>query len=516
MIEEPIPLEPALEPSLFERAFVRGRPYLWARWLFLRALGAIFFSAFLSLASPIHGLIGPLGILPARDYLQDVAAQLGPVQRVWLAPSFLWLGAGDGALTALVVVGFGASLLLVANVWPRGAIAVAGLAFLSFIAVAQEFAMYQSDGMLLEAAFLSLFFAPPGWRPGLGEGSPPSWASLFLLRWEWFRIYFESGLVKILSHDPQWAAFTAMDHYYENGPLPTWIGWYAQHLPHGFHAFTVLLTFVVELGVVWLAWPGRRWRLVCFAIVTPFQIGIILTANYAFLNYLVLVLGVLLLDDEHLARIGLRRAIPRERRLSQGWAGWRARGAAFVLGWVFYVTVMTGLHVPPDTPLALPVRLVEPLRIANAYGLFAVMTEARYELEFQATRDGVAWVPYRFRFKPQALDEAPGIYAPYQPRFEWNLWFASLGWGRGNEWVVDAEARLMERSPPVLALFREDPLHGDPPLRVRIVKWQYWFTSAEEHRRTGAWWTRKEIGLYAPMLERKGDGTIGLAGRGGD
>ncbi len=397
-----------------------------------------------------------------------------------------------------------------ANVWPRAAIAVAGLAFLSFIAVAQEFAMYQSDGMLLEAAFLSLFFAPRGLRPGLGESSPPSWASLFLLRWEWFRIYFESGVVKIQSHDPQWAAFTAMDHYYENGPLPTWIGWYAQHLPHGFHAFTVALVFVAELGLVWLAWLGRSARLACFAIVTPFQIGIILTANYAFLNYLVLALGVLLLEDEQLARLARRIGWNAEARPAGPVAPrWWLDGAALTLSWVFYVSIMTGLHVPRDVLLARPVELAEPWRIGNAYGLFAVMTEARYELEFQATRDGVEWIPYRYRYKPQDLQEAPGIYAPYQPRFEWNLWFSSLGWDRGNEWVVEAELQLMKRSSPVLALFREDPLRGDAPLRVRVVKWQYWFTSLEERRRTGAWWTRKAIGLYCPMparTQRRWDG----------
>jgi hypothetical protein len=71
-MDESIPLE----PSVLERIFVGGTggegapSSLWARWLFLRALGAIFFSAFLSLAYSIHGLIGPLGILPARDYLQ--------------------------------------------------------------------------------------------------------------------------------------------------------------------------------------------------------------------------------------------------------------------------------------------------------------------------------------------------------------------------------------------------------------------------------------------------------------
>ncbi len=74
-----------------------------------------------------------------------------------------------------------------------------------------------------------------------------------------------------------------------------------------------------------------------------------------------------------------------------------------------------------------PVRWVEPFRIAERYGLFAVMTHERYEIEFQGSRDGKTWVPYPFGHKPQDIYKAPGIYAPYQPRFDWNLWFASLG-----------------------------------------------------------------------------------------
>ena len=93
--------------------------------------------------------------------------------------------------------------------------------------------------------------------------------------------------------------------------------------------------------------------------------------------------------------------------------------------------------------------MLEPFRIANAYGLFAVMTEARYEIEFQGSRDGVTWVPYPFRYKPQDPRERPGIYAPYQPRFEWNLWFASLGPWQQSSWVVLAQQRLIEGSPAV-------------------------------------------------------------------
>src|ERR1700683_5554468 len=42
--------------------------HLWPRWIFLRCLGLIYFSAFYSLLFQIRGLIGPDGILPAADY----------------------------------------------------------------------------------------------------------------------------------------------------------------------------------------------------------------------------------------------------------------------------------------------------------------------------------------------------------------------------------------------------------------------------------------------------------------
>ena len=267
------------------------------RWLFLRALGVIYFSVFFSLIFQIRGLIGPGGILPAGSYLQAVAQAVGHWQRLWVAPTVLWWSSGSAMLMALCWVGMLASLLLVSNLWPRHMLVICLACFLSFVSAAQDFSGYQSDGMLLEAGAISFFFAPPGFRPGLGRMHPPARASLFLLRWEWFRIYFESGVVKILSGDPEWRHFTAMDEYYQNGPLPTWIGWYVQHLPHWFHASTVYATLALELGLVWMVFLPRHWRIACFFIVTPWQMGIILTANYTFLNYLVLSMGVLLLDD---------------------------------------------------------------------------------------------------------------------------------------------------------------------------------------------------------------------------
>src|SRR5579871_995430 len=276
---------------------------LMPRWLFLRALGAIYFSAFFSTVFQIRGLIGPDGILPANHYLRMVAQSLGYWERLWYVPTVLWWSSGNTALLALCWIGMVSSILLILNFWPRATLAICFICFLSFISAAQDFSSYQSDGMLLEAGFISLFFAPPGLRPGLAPTHPASRASYFLLLWEWFRIYFESGVAKLASGDPEWRHFTAMDEYYQNGPLPTWIGWYVEHLPHWFHAATVGATLALELVLVWMLFLPRRWRIVCFFIVTPWQIGVILTANYTFLNYLVLVLGVLLLDDEFLRSI---------------------------------------------------------------------------------------------------------------------------------------------------------------------------------------------------------------------
>src|SRR5215467_1564533 len=281
--------------------------HLLPRWLFLRALGLIYFSAFYPFLFQIKGLIGPQGISPAGEYLGRVKEYLPGIKAAWFAPTLFWFGSSDRALMIVCWVGIAASLAVIFNLWPRLSLFVCLVCFLSIIAAGQEFSSYQSDGMLLEAGFISLFFAPPGLRPGLGTASAPSRFSRFLLQWEWFRIYFGSGVVKLASGDYSWRHLTAMDDYYQNGPLPTWIGWYIQQLPHWFHAATALMTLVAELGLVFMLFLPRRAKIACFCILTPFQVGIILTANYTFLNYLVLFLGFLLLDDAFCQRFLPRR-----------------------------------------------------------------------------------------------------------------------------------------------------------------------------------------------------------------
>ena len=514
------------------------------RWIFLRALAAIYFSAFYSLLFQIKGLIGTEGILPAHEFLAAVARTY-PTTKLWFAPTLFWLSSSSGTLMVVTWIGLLASIVAFLNLWPRLSFLICFICFISFVTAAGDFSNYQSDGMLLEAGFISLFFAPRGLLPGLGTAAPPSRASHFLLQWEWFRIYFESGMVKLLSGDRQWRTLTAMDEYYQNGPLPTWVGWYVQHLPHWFQAASAAGTLGLELGLVWMLFLPRRVRIVCFWIVTPWELGVIFTANYTFLNYLVLSLGFLLLDDRFLVLVvparyrtpitqGIAKPEPGDeeepqaeiiardadseggaqprrilaRMLDGHISALRLAIATVMLSWIFYDTTAEMLLIPfRNLPLpTTPITALEPARIANQYGLFAVMTSGRYEIEFQGSNDGQNWTAYLFRNKPQALNEAPGIYAPYQPRFDWNLWFASLGDWRQNDIVPLTEDRLLANDKDVLALFRSNPFPQSPPQYVRAVLWQYWFTTREEKRTSGNWWRREYLGLYAPELTKTPEG----------
>jgi hypothetical protein len=346
--------------------------------------------------------------------------------------------------------------------------------------------------------------------------------------WECFRIYFESGVAKILGGDPQWRNFTALDEYYQNGPLPTWIGWYMQHFPHWFHAATSFFTLALELVLVWAIFLPRRIRITCFFMLTVWQIGIILSANYTFLNYLVFALGILLLDDRFLLRylpsflkksyLATKEAKPLLTPRQE--PTWRQRfGAqisalklavnAVMLSWIFYATLAELLWmIKPVSLPTTPVTVLEPFRIANRYGLFAIMTRGRYEIEFQGSDDGQTWLIYPYRFKTQDPAKAPGIYAPYQPRFDWNLWFASLSSWRQEPIIVRTEQSLLRGDADVLLLFAGNPFPHAPPRRVRAVIWQYWFTTPAEKRSQGMWWRRQLLGLYAPTLEREADGRI--------
>src|SRR5436309_11685455 len=125
MMFEEFTSEP-MKPPILERWFAPSEApsFVRARWIWLRCLGVIFFSAFYSLVFQIRGLIGPRGLLPAGTYLEQVAQSIPGLSRFWKVPTLLWLDAGNPALMALAWGGLIASVLLVLNVWPRMTIAL--------------------------------------------------------------------------------------------------------------------------------------------------------------------------------------------------------------------------------------------------------------------------------------------------------------------------------------------------------------------------------------------------------
>ena len=136
----------------------------------------------------------------------------------------------------------------------------------------------------------------------------------------------------------------------------------------------------------------------------------------------------------------------------------------------------------------------------NSYGLFAVMTTERREIIVEGSNDGVNWLAYEFKYKPGDVNRRPGFVAPFQPRLDWQMWFAALGDYRQNPWFVNFCERLLQGSPEVLALLAKNPFPGQPPRFIRAEFYDYHFTNFAERRATGAWWKREFIGEYLPPI----------------
>jgi hypothetical protein len=478
--------------------------YAVTRWVFLRALGLIYLIAFASFWVQIKGLIGSQGILPAEQSLQALKGYLGP-ERYRLAPTLFWLNSSDLALQLACAAGVACSLLLVANVAPIGALIVLWTLYLSLAGVGRDFLAFQWDVLLLEAGLLAIFFAPAGLLPGRAGPVPGPAIVLMLLWWLLFRLTFQSGLVKLTWGDPTWHNLTALDYHFYTQPLPTWTAWFAQQLPSSLKRAAVLIMYVLEIGFPLLLFGPRTARLVACAGIVLLQLFIFATGNYTFFNVLTVMLAVLLVDDAAWALL-----LPD--RFLQGFAtgGGPAAPAAGVLRAVLAVLVLAISAVkfwqnlsPHVSAPRWAVRLTawaEPYRSVNSYGLFRVMTTSRSEIIVEGSDDGRTWRAYEFKYKPGEVTRRPGFVQPHQPRLDWQMWFAALSRYEFTPWFQALLARLLEGSPPVLGLLARNPFPDHPPKYVRAVRYDYRFTTTEERRATGAWWSRTFAGPYSPVV----------------
>jgi predicted DCC family thiol-disulfide oxidoreductase YuxK len=488
--------------------------YFLTRWIFLRVLGAIYLVAFVSLWTQISGLIGHNGILPAGQFMsavkQQCAAQGIGLDRFYELPTLCWFDSSDSFLIFQCAAGTVLSVLLITGVAPAPCLVLLWLLYLSLATVGQDFLGFQWDNLLLETGFLAIFFAPLHILQRASRETPPSRIVLWLLRLLLFKLMFSSGCVKLLSGDPNWRNLTALTFHYQTQPLPTWLGWYANQLPLWFQKISCATMFAIELGAPFLIFAPRRIRFFGCAALVSLQTLIFLTGNYTFFNFLAVALCLLLLDDFALQRIvpsGARRLFsfnqqPPTINLSRCWP--RAitipLAVAILIISLFQMISMFGVRSNLLLPAATLDGWLMPLRTVNSYGLFAVMTIERREIIVEGSNDGTNWLPYEFKFKPGDVNHRPGFIEPFQPRLDWQMWFAALGDYRQNPWFGNFCERLLQGSPEVLALLAKNPFPGQPPRFIRAEFYDYHFTDVAERRATGAWWKREFAGEYLPPV----------------
>lgn len=452
-------------------------------WIFLRLLAAVYLIAFGSLAMQITGLIGARGILPLGGYLEAVSNSLG-ARGYWSMPTIFWLAHGDGFLKAVPVGGAALALVLLIGIlkglWERLLLVCLYLLYLSLCTAGQDFLSFQWDSLLLETGFLAIF---------LGNSK----VVVMLFRWLLFRLMFLSGVVKLTSHDPVWRNLSALAFHYMTQPLPTPLAWYMYQLPLGFQRLSTAATLSIELAMPFLFFAPRQWRFFAAGAVLLLQVMIFLTGNYTFFNLLTMSLCLFLFDDRLFEKLR--------------WPVLTVRTNAVAV-WAVAIVVL-GLTVSEINEMFLDssneagnalVRLAAPFQIANTYGLFASMTTTRPEIVVQGSNDGVTWLDYEFPYKPGDLRQPPHWVAPYQPRLDWQMWFAALSDYRGSPWFTNFMVRLLQGSPDVLGLLKKNPFPSAAPKYVRAELFDYSFTDFEMRRETGDWWVRKPQGLYFPQI----------------
>ena len=476
----------------------RRRHYAVTNWLFLRLLGAAYFFAFASLTGQVEGLIGSRGILPAAGFMRDAADWADAIglglERYHLFPTLTWLSTSDRFLVGLATVGAVLSAFQIAGIGCTVVLPLLWLLFLSLSVVGRDFLSYQWDALLLETGLVALAVTPHVWRHRLTDRTDPPLAGRLMVWWLLFRLMFASGAVKLLSGDPFWRDLSAMAVHYETQPLPTPLAWFLAQLPLWMQKASTALVLFMELVVPWCILAGWRGRRLAAAALLVLQVLIALSGNFAYFNLLTAALCLSLLSDDVFARF---RRGPSLKTASRRASPWLAIVIAIMTVPPSVTMFLRQMRIPVNPPLVDRwIEWIDPLRSVNTYGLFAVMTPTRPEIIVEGSLDGIEWRTYEFRFKPGSLERAPRLVAPFQPRLDWQMWFAALASYPEERWYQQFCERLLDGSPAVRRLLASDPFDGTPPKYIRATLYRYRFAP----RGQAGWWVRERLGEDSPVL----------------
>ncbi|HZA12590.1 lipase maturation factor family protein, partial [Mycobacterium sp.] len=222
---------------------------------------------------------------------------------------------------------------------------------------------------------------------------------------------------------------------------------------------------------------------------------LVLSGNFAWLNWLTIILGFSAIDASSAAAV---LPLPEQPAPSAP--------PAWFAGLVVAVTAATvALSYRPVRNLISSHQRMNMsfnrFHLVNTYGAFGSIGRTRNEVVIEGTDDDeiteqTVWKEYGFKGKPGDLRRLPRQWAPYHLRLDWLMWFAAISPGYARPWMGPLLVRLLENDRATLRLLRHNPFPEAPPHYVRARLYRYRFTTAQELLRDHAWWRRALIGVY--------------------
>ena len=203
--------------------------YWLTRFVFERALGVIYFVAFLVTVNQFRPLLGDRGLLPAPEFIRAVPFRASPTL-------FHLIGYSDRKLLFVAWTGVAVSLVAMTGLldgtlytFPFASMVVFALLwvlYLSIVNIGQTFYSFGWESLLLETGFLTIFLGP--------ITTTPQFSLIVLMRWLLFRVEFGAGLIKMRG-DQCWRDLTCLYYHHETQPMPNPLSWYFHHLPKRLH-----------------------------------------------------------------------------------------------------------------------------------------------------------------------------------------------------------------------------------------------------------------------------------------
>ncbi len=466
--------------------WLQAPDYWITRLVIERALGVIYFVAFLVAANQFRPLLGDKGLLPVPVFLSRGVS-------LWQAPSLFHLGYSDARLLAVAWGGILLSLAVVAGLpdisppWVAILIWFAlWVLYQSIVNVGQIFYAFGWETLLLEAGFLAIF---------LGAGpTVPAWPLILLFRWLLFRVEFGAGMIK-LRGDRCWRDLTCLYYHHETQPMPNPLSWFFHHLPRPLHRVEVLGNFFAQLVVPFFLFAPQPVASIAGAIIVLTQAWLVLSGNFSWLNFLTMTLAFSAIDDRTLSLV-LPIQPPHLTPLPIWWQ-W------LVVGLTVLVVI---LSYRPARNLISRHQLMnysfDPFHLVNTYGAFGSVTKERYEIIVEGAADLAhpEWKAYEFKGKPGDPRRLPRQYAPYHLRLDWLMWFAAMESPYRHQWFIAFVVKLLEGDRAALKLLRRNPFPDRPPVAMRANLYRYQFSSLSELRKEHVWWVRSSAGEYLPAL----------------